>query len=288
MLRPSSKTLQIAVSRSKVVRDAATVPVIWRKGLNPLSPERKFSPLKMHLYAKYGELVGNNSLLLLLSTRDIPSAVLLKLRQGLIGTTKPRSVENPYGISPGSKVERKIPALFAVRTHMFLAAMRKDPTLHAVQKKVVPLLQGKIAVLSLPTLDPEHLSSVLKVLDRVLPKPSNDTPKSSSRGDDPLAMPPPGGGGVQKTKPPTRPAIGVIGGVVEGRLFYLEGLREITKLPTLQVLHSQIVGLLSSPASQLSAVLQQAAGGRVARALDGFRRSLEDAQEGSGGTGSAS
>lgn len=171
---------------------------------------------------------------------------------------------------------------------MFLAAMRNDPTVAPVQKQVVPLLQGQIAVLSLPILDPDHLSAVLKVLDRALPKPSSDAPKSTGRDEDLLAMPPPGGGGVQKVKPPTRPAIGVVGGVVEGRLFYIEGLREITKLPTLQVLHAQIVGLLSSPASQLTAVLRQAAGGRVARTLEGLKKSLEDVQkENDGDSGSA-
>lgn len=277
MLRSAPKNVQIVVRGQQKACYASPVPVIWRKGMNPRSPDRQFSPWKMHLYARYGKIIGNSNLLLLISTKDVPSSVLQKLRRALVGTAKPRSADNPFGIPVNSTIERHPPLLSAVRSHMFLAAMRNDTTLKPVHKQVVPLLQGQIAILTLPVLDPDHLAAVLKVLDRALPKPTANAPKSSpGRNEDPLAMPPPGGGGVQKAKPPTQPAIQILGGVVEGRLFYLEELQKVTKLPTLKVLHSQIVGLLSSPASQLKAVLQQAAGGRVVRTLDALRMSLED------------
>jgi hypothetical protein len=263
----------------QIARFASPAPVFWRKGLSPTSPDRKFSPLKMHLYAHYGDVLKQNSLLLLLSLRDVPTSTLSKLRRELFNTTLPRTSSNPFGVPKGSSVTRSPPICEAVRSHMFLAAMRRDENVKGVQKKTVPLLQGPIAILSLPTLDPDHLSAVLKVLDRVLPKSTTQPTTGSKRDDDLLTMPPPGGGGVGKMKPPPVPSVTILGGLVEGRLFLLDSLREVTKLPPLEVLHSQIVGLLSSPASQLAGVLGQAAGGQVARTLEGLKRSLEEAQK---------
>ncbi|PVF98164.1 hypothetical protein CPB86DRAFT_381859 [Serendipita vermifera] len=280
LLRIFARKPLYGLYNQQIARYASPAPVFWRKGLNPTSPERKFSPLKMHLYAHYGDILEQNSLLLLLSLRDIPSSTLSKLRRELFNTTLPRTASNPFGVPKGSDVTRNPPICEAVRSHMFLAAMRRDESVKGVQKKTVPLLQGPIAILSLPTLDPDHLSAILKVLDRSLPKPTAPQQASTSRReDDLLTMPPPGGGGVGKVKPPPVPSLTILGGLVEGRLFLLDTLREVTKLPPLKVLHSQIVGLLTSPASQLAGILGQAAGGQVVRTLEGFRRSLEEAQK---------
>lgn len=246
----------------------------WRT-FTPNNKTRKFSPIKTHLYAQYLQLMQKNSLLLLLSHTDFPAHALAKLRRQLVETTLPKSPRNPFGVPKGSEVTRSVPQLVAVRTHMLTAAMREVEEIKDARRRVVPLLQGPIAVLSLPALDPPHLASVLKVLERALPKSIDQGPSKTQ--DDPLAMPPPGGGGVRKPKPPPVPALQVLGGLVEGRLFEINALKDVTKLPPLQVLHSQIIGLLSSPASQLVGILGQASGGNVVRTLDGFRQGLEDA-----------
>jgi hypothetical protein len=158
---------------------------------------------------------------------------------------------------------------------MFLAAMRTNEHTKAARKHTVPQLQGPISVISLPSLDPDHLSSILKVLERATPKAIVEPSKKSQK--DELAMPPPGGGGVRQTKEPPIPSLAIVGGLVEGKLFLLPGLKDVTKLPSLETLQAQIVGLLSSPASQLTGVLSQAAGGRLARTLEGFKQGLEEA-----------
>ena len=230
--------------------------------------------MKTHLHAAYAHILESNSLLLFISTKDLKISVLQKLRADLEGTTRPKSATNPFGIPKTSNVTRKSPILLSIKSDMFLAAMRKDSHVNGTRRSIGPLLKGPISVLSLPALDPDHLSAVLKVLDRALPKKSAD--QTSKVKEDPLAMPPPGGGGVQKAKEPPVPGLQVLGGVVEGRLFFLPGLREVTKLPTLQILQSQIVGLLSSPSSQLVGVLGQAGGGRIARTLQGLVKGLEE------------
>ncbi|CAG7853862.1 SubName: Full=Uncharacterized protein {ECO:0000313/EMBL:CCA70142.1} [Serendipita indica DSM 11827] len=274
MFRYAARTGQIRVVHQQIARYAAPGLTFWRKGLNPFSPERKFAPLKTHLHAEYTNILQKNSLLLFISTKDLKIGVIQKLRADLEGTTRPKSATNPFGIPKTSNATRRPPTLLSIKPDMFMAAMRKDSHVNGTRRGLAPLLKGPISVLSLPVLDPEHLGAVLKVLDRALPKSSAE--QTTRPKEDPLAMPPPGGGGVQKAKQPPVPGLKVLGGVVEGRLFLLPGLQEVTKLPTLQVLHSQIVGLLSSPASQLVGVLGQAGGGRIARTLQGLVKGLEE------------
>jgi ribosomal protein L10 len=58
----------------------------------------------------------------------------------------------------------------------------------------------------------------------------------------------------------------------------MEGVRDVSKLPTLDTLRAQIVGLLSSPAVQLAAILSEASGGKLARTLEGLKKGLEESQ----------
>jgi len=243
--------------------------------------ERAFTPRKKHLYAEYTALTSSNDLHLLLGHADMSASLLTKLRRQLAETCLPRSPSNPYGIPKGSDITRLPPKLLVVRCHMLVAALRAQERWKEGSKNLGSMLRGPVAVLSLPTLDPPHLTAILKVLNRALPKPSATTATSSSRKgkEDDLAMPPLGGGGTKKPKEPRVASITVVGGLIEGRMFKFEELDRVTSLPSLQLLHSQIVGLLSAPQAQLAGVLSQAAGSRLLRTLDGFRQGLEDAQK---------
>ena len=240
--------------------------------------ERAFTPRKKHLYAEYTALTSSNDLHLLLSYADMSAGLLTKLRRKLVETCLPRSPSNPFGIPKGSDITRLPPKLLVVRCHLLVAALRAQDRWEDGAKNLGSMLRGPVAVLSLPTLDPPHLTAMLKVLDRTLPKPSASA-ASSKRKEDGLAMPPLGGGGTKKPKEARVPSLKVVGGLIEGRMFKFEELDRVTSLPSLQVLHSQIVGLLSAPPAQLVGVLGQAAGHRLVRTLDGFRQGLEDAQK---------
>jgi ribosomal protein L10 len=243
--------------------------------------ERAFTPRKKHLYAEYTALTSSNDLHLLLGHADMSASLLTRLRRQLAGTCLPRSPSNPFGIPKGSDITRLPPKLLVVRCHMLVAALRAQDRWKDGSKNLGSMLRGPVAVLSLPALDPPHLTSILKVLNRALPKPSASAATSASgkRKEDELAMPPLGGGGTRKPKEPRVASLKVVGGLIEGRMFKFEELGRVSSLPSLQVLHSQIVGLLSGPPAQLVGVLSQAAGGRLLRTLDGFRQGLEDAQE---------
>jgi len=260
----------------------AEVPPEKEKRRWPLpASERPFTPRKKHLYAEYTALTSSNDLHLLLSYADMSPSALTKLRRQLAETCLPRSPSNPFGIPKGSDITRLSPKLLVVRCHMLVAALKGQERWKDGSKDLGSILRGPVAVLSLPTLDPPHLAAMLRVLNRALPKPSAPAAASASgkgRGDE-LAMPPLGGGGTKKPKEPRVPSLKVVGGLIAGRMFKFEELDRVTSLPSLQVLHSQIVGLLSAPPAQLVGVLSQAAGHRLLRTLDGFRQGLEDAQK---------
>ena len=74
---------------------------------------------------------------------------------------------------------------------------------------------------------------------------------------------------------------------MEGRVFVKSGLEQVAKLPTLDTVRAQIVGLLSAPAAQLSGVLSMASGGQLARTLEGLKKGLEEEQGGSKEEGAA-
>jgi ribosomal protein L10 len=243
--------------------------------------ERAFTPRKKHLYAEYTALTSSNDLHLLLSYADMSPRSLTKLRRQLAETCLPRSPSNPFGIPKGTDVTRLSPKLLVVRCHMLVAALKAQDRWKDGSTNLGSMLRGPVAVLSLPTVDPPHLAAVLKVLDRALPRPSAPAATSASgRGrEEELAMPPLGGGGTKKPKEPRVPSLRVVGGLIEGRMIKFEELNRVTSLPSLQVMHSQIVGLLGGPPAQLAGVLGQAAGRHLLRTLDGFRQGLEDAQK---------
>jgi len=84
---------------------------------------------------------------------------------------------------------------------------------------------------------------------------------------------------VKRIRPILVPELKVVGALLEGKVFTREGVDEVGKLPTLQTLREQLVGLISSPGMQLAAVLSEAGGGRLARTLEGLKKGLEEQPE---------
>jgi ribosomal protein L10 len=84
---------------------------------------------------------------------------------------------------------------------------------------------------------------------------------------------------MQRVRPVLTPELVVMGALIERRVFGMEGVRDVSKLPTLDTLRAQIVGLLSSPAVQLAAVLSEASGGKLARTLEGLKKGLEESRD---------
>jgi len=249
-------------------RKAMAYPV--RKNQLPDAP-RIYTPTKTHLHAQYLQMMGDNELVLLLSPTNFSAAHLMKLRRELAATA----------ITPKNAVDktpRSTPSLTMVRVQLLSAAMRMHPTLKLTRNGMAKLVDGPLAVLTLPELHTQQLGQILRILDRTGKAPAKGAASAKPREEE-LDSPPPGGGGTRLPKAVAIPRLHLLGGVVEGRLFQVEGVRDVSQLPSLDILRAQIVGLISSPAAQLAGLLGQAGGGRLLRTLEGLKQGLEEGSE---------
>lgn len=71
----------------------------------------------------------------------------------------------------------------------------------------------------------------------------------------------------------------LVAGIMEyGRVMSPEEIMEVGKLPELDTLRAQLVGLLENPGRNLVGLLGQAAGGGLVRTLQGLEKDLQDKQ----------
>jgi ribosomal protein L10 len=209
----------------------------------PADPNRIYTPRKSALHAEYSSTIQDSPFFLILGHENFSVAKFTTLRKEL-AKIKP-SKDVPLNQPPAR--------LSVIRHAIFGAAIK------SAQPRALPLVsnvQGPAAILAFPSLDPPHLKSVLRVIDRSIPK------SSQAQGQD-----------------GPKPKLQVLGAYAEGRVFQLEGVKHLSTLPTLDTLRAQLVGLLSAPAAQLAGVLDQARGGRLSRTLEGLRMSLEEKEK---------
>jgi ribosomal protein L10 len=143
--------------------------------------------------------------------------------------------------------------------------------------KIAELVSGPLAVLTLPSLHPPQLNAILRAFERNIPPKRPKTPEEvqkelEGKNSDP-AMP---GRRIKRMRPILQPELNVVGALIERQVYTREGVDEVSKLPTLQSLREQLVGLISSPGIQLTAVMNEAGGGRMARTLEGLKKGLEE------------
>jgi ribosomal protein L10 len=147
-----------------------------------------------------------------------------------------------------------------------------------LSKEIAETIQGSLAILSLPSLDPPKLNAIIRAIQRSVPAPQSkpqDKTTDKKVADDDFVP----GRRVKRVKPIQTPELSLMGALIDGRVFKAPQVQDVAQLPTLDTLHAQLVGLLSSPGAQLAAVLSQASGGQLARTLQGFQKSLEDAEK---------
>ena len=166
-----------------------------------------------------------------------------------------------------------------MRTSIFGVALRDFAPIDADKtEQIAKLVEGGFAVLALPALIPPQLNAIIRAIDRLVP-PKKGQAKVEAKGkgkeENSDWIP---GRPVPRVKPVLSPELKVMGVLIEGRVFSAAGVKDVAKLPTLDTLRAQIVGLLSTPAIQLAAVLSEASGGKLARTLEGFKKGLEEGQ----------
>lgn len=239
---------------------------------------RRYGVQKTFLYNQYTRMLeaSDNSPIIFLQHTNFAAQRLQKLRRDIADANTKFSVS--LSSPTPSPVEIGAPTLAVVRTSLFGVALRDFAPLDADQAdQIAGLLKGGLAVLTLPLFNPPQLDAILRALDRSVPpkKPETEQPAPTKPQDDPSFIP---GRKMQRVKPVLTPELEVMGALIERRVFGMEGVRDVSKLPTLDTLRAQIVGLLSSPAVQLAAILSEASGGKLARTLVGFKKGLEESQ----------
>lgn len=243
---------------------------------------RVYVERKSFLYSKYFKLLETSaeSPLIFLTHADFSAQRLLKLRRDIITASNRMT---PSLTAPSPSVHLPQPTLTVLRTSVFGAALRDYTSVDAsASAQLADSVKGHLAVLTLPKLNPPQLQAVLRALDRGVPprKPKTEEELAKEK-EEKNADPAQPGRRVKRMRAVLQPELRLAGALIERQLFTPDGIRDVSKLPTLDTLRSQIVGLLSSPATQLAGVLSQASGGRLTRTLEGFKKSLEEGNEAS-------
>ncbi|KAB5590719.1 hypothetical protein CTheo_5841 [Ceratobasidium theobromae] len=206
----------------------------------PPDPNRIYTSRKTALSSDYNTIIQNSPFFLVLGHQNLSVARFTALRKDLAKI-------KPSQSAPPNQSTAK---LSVIRHAIFGSVIKSTQPQTA---SLITSIHGPAAILAFSSLDPPHLKSVLRTIDRAIPKPR--------KGEAPQKSP---------------PSIQIIGAFAEGRVFQHEGVRDLSTLPSLDTLRAQLVGLLSAPAAQLAGVLDQARGGRLSRTLEGLRASLEE------------
>lgn len=148
-----------------------------------------------------------------------------------------------------------------------LPALLRSPTLAAgvptAHLGTSTHLSGPLAVLTAPSLHPPTLSALLATLSAFSLSPSPNAAPVDPKAKQPVEV-------VER--------LGLLSSVVEQRAFDPRETKAVATLPALDVLRSQIVGLLASPAARIVGVVGERAR-TVGRTLEGFKLGLEGPAE---------
>ncbi|KAF8652872.1 hypothetical protein AX16_004093 [Volvariella volvacea WC 439] len=253
---------------------------------------RVFRDKKAFQYNWYTRILQTNttSPILFLHHEEFSAGRLVKLRKDIKFAYKPKpSLNSPTPVPPPSPTPSLSPVdnpgepqLTIIRTSIFGAALRDLPGINIDQvDKLFANQSGNFAVLTLPSLDPPQLSAILRAMERGVPARPPKTEEDLKREkEEKNADPATPGRRMKRSRAILHPQLKVVGGLIEGKVFLPQGVQDVAKYPTLDTLRAQIVGLLSSPGMQIAGVLSQAGGARLARTLEGLKKSLEEEANG--------
>ncbi|PPQ64333.1 hypothetical protein CVT26_002216 [Gymnopilus dilepis] len=246
---------------------------------------RVFKDKKAFQYNWYSRILRANttSPLLILHHDDFTAERLKKLRGDIAAAaekTRP-SLSSPLPLSPATSTTQQA-SLTIVRTSIFGAALRDLPGVNLAQvERMINDTPGQYAVLSVPSLHPPQLSAILRAMDRsVPPKPPKTEEQIKQELEEKNADPAQPGRRMKRVRQVRTPGLRLMGAIIENRVLLPSDVQDVSKLPPLDTLRAQIIGLLSAPAAQLAAVLGEASGGRIARTLEGLKKGLEESSDG--------
>jgi ribosomal protein L10 len=238
---------------------------------------RYFGERKTHLYHQYLNILESsvNKPTIFLHHNDFTFLKLTKLRRDIADASS-RFIPSLATPSPAPE-----PSLTIVRSAVFGAALRDFSPLDIKAGREISdfVPKGGLAILTLPSFNPLQLDAILRVMDRTVPprKPLTQAELDAIE-EEKKADPVTPGRAPQKVRRTFQPELKLLGALIERRVLPAHGVQSVSKLPTLDTLRAQVIGLLSSPATQLAAIASEASGGKLVRTLEGLKVGLEHAQ----------
>lgn len=272
---PTSLATRI-FSRSYVVSVEPAVEFPKYKG-----KVRNFGERKTHLYHQYLKILESSAdkPIIFLHHNDFSVQRITRLRRDIV-TAASRIKPSLATSSPAPAMDA--PTLTVVRSAVLGAALRDFAPLDIEAGREISTLvpKGGLAILTMPSFNPPQLDAILRIMDRTIPprKPLTDAEiaaKEAEKKADPATP----GRAIPRVRTSPQPELKLLGALIERRVLSIAGVKDVSKLPTLDTLRAQVVGLLSSPATQLAAILSEASGGKLARTLEGLKQGLEESQE---------
>lgn len=239
--------------RDALVRTYATTTKI-PKHFAYQDKRKGFSERKTFLFNKYQRMMRENELVVLFHAENLNVKLLSEIRRQVSHIKVPDAdLARLEALNHGAPWTWPASAFTMARTGLLRPVCRRD-TAESIQA-LEPYLHGQMAMLTCPVLSPEYVGKVLRAIERPVTAAANDVdPKS------------------EKKAPLLRPLVAV---AERARVIDAKSLPAFTQLPNLATLHAQLVGLLSSPGTQLAGILSQAGGGELAATLEARRRDLE-------------
>lgn len=239
--------------RDALVRTYATTTKI-PKHFAYQDKRKGFSERKTFLFNKYQRMMRENELVVLFHAENLNVKLLSEIRRQVSHIKLPDAdLARLEALNHGAPWTWPASAFTMARTGLLRPVCRRD-TAESIQA-LEPYLHGQMAMLTCPVLSPEYVGKVLRAIERPVTAAANDVdPKS------------------EKKAPLLRPLVAV---AERARVIDAKSLPAFTQLPNLATLRAQLVGLLSSPGTQLAGVLSQAGGGELAATLEARRRDLE-------------
>lgn len=235
---------------------------------------RAFPAAKALAFREQQHLLTHNDLVLFLRPGDFAAHEWRALRQQIAAVPPPPPPSPSQPVASTSKATTPAPPepdaslrLTYLRPGLVPAILRSieadksehAPTLDTSLLRDASHLAGPLAAITASTLHPPTLHRVLHLVQKF------------------AKIPPPNAPPPAPDAPPLE-RIRVLSSLLERGQTAADPKRtaDVAKLPPVEVLHAQIVGLLSAPGARISGVLS-ARSSQLARTLEGFKLGLEEA-----------
>lgn len=225
---------------------------------------RTFPPRKAFLFGQYRRMLEESKVIVLFQHNNVGVHDMSRIRSEIAAV--PLDSETAEG-EEATAASTPSPARLTVVRSGLMRKLARCSTSTSLQRSEA-LFVGPLAMLTFDHLSPTYISRVMTVLDKAL-------------GAGRVAVKPVGQRPHAKVVTNVNTRLTPLAAVVERTpgtktLVDIPSLRDVAMLPGLDVLRSQIVGLLSATPARLVATLNQARGGQVALTLDAHRRALDE------------